>query len=76
MLFSNANKIFYRLTLAFNARSCYNEFDLMLAERKRSVKMNIGFRENMTVEFKSDLKKLSDDVIIESVVAFANTDGG
>lgn len=67
---------FYRLTLAFNARSCYNEFDLMLAERKRSVKMNIGFRENMTVEFKSDLKKLSDDVIIESVVAFANTDGG
>lgn len=38
--------------------------------------MNIGFRENMTVEFKSDLKKLSDDVIIESVVAFANTDGG
>ena len=48
----------------------------MLAERKRSVKMNIGFRENMTVEFKSDLKKLSDDVIIESVVAFANTDGG
>lgn len=48
----------------------------MLAERKRSVKMNIGFRENMTAEFKSDLKKLSDDVIIESVVAFANTDGG
>ena len=48
----------------------------MLTERKRSVKMNIGFRENMTVEFKSDLKKLSDDVIIESVVAFANTDGG
>ena len=76
MLFSNANKIFYRLTLAFNARSCYNEFDSMLTERKRSVKMNIGFRENMTVEFKSDLKKLSDDVIIESVVAFANTDGG
>ena len=38
--------------------------------------MNIGFRENMTAEFKSDLKKLSDDVIIESVVAFANTDGG
>lgn len=76
MLFSNANKIFYRLTLAFNARSCYNVFDSMLTERKRSVKMNIGFRENMTVEFKSDLKKLSDDVIIESVVAFANTDGG
>lgn len=38
--------------------------------------MNIGFRENMTIEFKSDLKKLSDDVIIESVVAFANSDGG
>ena len=33
--------------------------------------MNIGFRENMTIEFKSDLKKLSDDVIIESLVAFA-----
>lgn len=71
MLFSNTNKIFYRLTLAFNARSCYNKFDSMLTERKRSVKMNIGFRENMTIEFKSDLKKLSDDVIIESVVAFA-----
>ena len=38
--------------------------------------MNIGFRENITIEFKSDLKKLSDDVIIESVVAFANTNGG
>ena len=68
MLFSNANKNFYRLTLAFNARSCYNEFDLMLTERKRRVKMNIGFRENMTAEFKNNLKKVSDDVIIESVV--------
>ena len=40
----------------------------MLTERKRRVKMNIGFRENMMVEFKSNLKKVSDDVIIESVV--------
>lgn len=52
----------------YNTRSCYNEFDLMLTERKRRVKMNIGFRENMTAEFKSNLKKVSDDVIIESVV--------
>ena len=47
----------------------------MLTERKRCVKMNIGFRENMTVEFKSNLKKLSDDVIIESVITFVNADG-
>ena len=40
----------------------------MLTERKRRVKMNIGFRENMTAKFKSNLKKVSDDVIIESVV--------
>lgn len=38
--------------------------------------MNIGFRESLKIEFKSDQKKLSDDVIIESVVAFANTEGG
>ena len=67
---------FFILTLAFNARLCYNKYVLTLTERKRSVEMNIGFRENITIEFKSDLKKLSDDVIIESVVAFANTNGG
>ena len=38
--------------------------------------MNIGFKEDMTHEFKSDLKKLPDEEIIEAVVAFANTDGG
>ncbi|MGN0473760.1 MAG: RNA-binding domain-containing protein [Acutalibacteraceae bacterium] len=38
--------------------------------------MNIGFRENITIEFKSDLKKISDEVIVDAVVAFANTDGG
>lgn len=38
--------------------------------------MNIGFKEDMNNEFKSDIKKLSDDDIIEAVVAFANTDGG
>lgn len=67
---------FFILTLAFNARLCYNKYVLTLTERKRSVEMNIGFRENITIEFKSDLKKLSNDVIIESVVAFANTNGG
>lgn len=38
--------------------------------------MNIGFKEDLNNEFKSDIKKLSDDDIIEAVVAFANTDGG
>ena len=38
--------------------------------------MHIGFREDMTHEFKSDLKKLQDSEIIDAVVAFANTDGG
>lgn len=38
--------------------------------------MNIGFREDLYIEFKSDQKKLSDEVIIESVVAFSNTEGG
>ena len=38
--------------------------------------MNIGFKEDLTHEFKSDLKKISDETIIDAVVAFANTDGG
>lgn len=38
--------------------------------------MNLGFREDMTHEFKSDLKKLQEAEIIDAVVAFANTDGG
>lgn len=33
-------------------------------------------RETLTVEFKSDQKPVSDDTIIDSVVAFANTEGG
>ena len=38
--------------------------------------MNIGFREDMTHEFKSDKNKLQDSEIVDAVVAFANTDGG
>ena len=52
------------LALDFNARMCYNNHKLTLAERKRSVNMNIGFRESLTIEFKSDQKKLSDEFII------------
>lgn len=37
---------------------------------------NIPEHESLTVEFKSDRKRLSDDILIESVVAFSNTDGG
>lgn len=33
-------------------------------------------KESLTVEFKSDRKKLSDDALIDAVVAFANTEGG
>ncbi|MBQ5311919.1 MAG: ATP-binding protein, partial [Oscillospiraceae bacterium] len=38
--------------------------------------MNIGFKEDMTVEFKSDRAKLSDSDLIDTIVAFANTNGG
>lgn len=38
--------------------------------------VNIGLKENLVIEFKSDVKCLSDNDIIDSVVAFANTDGG
>lgn len=37
---------------------------------------NIEFSESLTIEFKSDLSKLSDSEIIDAVVAFSNTDGG
>lgn len=37
---------------------------------------NIGFREDLLNEFKSDAKCLHDNEIIDAVVAFANTDGG
>ena len=43
---------------------------------KDVIALNIGFREDMTHEFKSDRKKLADQEIIDAVVAFANTDGG
>ena len=33
-------------------------------------------KETLTIEFKSDRKKLSDTEIFEAVVAFANTEGG
>ena len=33
-------------------------------------------KESLTIEFKSDQKKLSDSEIFEAVVAFANTEGG
>lgn len=36
----------------------------------------IGFKETLTTEFKSDRDCLSDNDIIDAVVAFANTDGG
>lgn len=38
--------------------------------------MNIGIKESLTVEFKSDKNKLSDSDLIDVVVAFANTNGG
>ena len=38
--------------------------------------MNIGFKEDLHNEFKSDLKCISDSDIIDVVIAFANTDGG
>ena len=37
---------------------------------------NIGFKENLVNEFKSDRTCLPDGDIIDAVVAFANTDGG
>ena len=38
--------------------------------------MNIGFKEDLQNEFKSDIKKLSDDALVDAVVALANTAGG
>ncbi|MFA5698183.1 MAG: RNA-binding domain-containing protein [Sphaerochaeta sp.] len=36
----------------------------------------IGLSESLSIEFKSDQKRLTDSEIIEAVVAFANTQGG
>ena len=52
-----------------NARVHYNVL-------KEVMEVNIGFREDMTHEFKSDKNKLQDSEIVDAVVAFANTDGG
>ena len=38
--------------------------------------MNIGFKEGLTIEFKSDKNKLPDSDLVDAVVAFANTNGG
>ena len=48
----------------------------VIVRLKDVIALNIGFREDMTHEFKSDRKKLADQEIIDAVVAFANTDGG
>lgn len=37
---------------------------------------NIPLQETLTIEFKSDRRKLSDDELIDVVVAFSNTSGG
>ena len=36
----------------------------------------VPYKESLTVEFKSDLKKYGDNDLFEDVVAFANTEGG
>ncbi|MBU5453661.1 putative DNA binding domain-containing protein [Pseudoflavonifractor sp. MSJ-30] len=38
--------------------------------------MTLPERETMEIEFKSDVKKLSDSDLVDAVVAFANTNGG
>lgn len=40
------------------------------------MKNMIPRKENLEVEFKSDLRKLADEDLIDAVVAFANTNGG
>ena len=40
------------------------------------MKITLPERETMEIEFKSDVKKLSDSDLVDAVVAFANTDGG
>ena len=48
----------------------------VIVRSKDVITLTIGFREDMMHEFKSDQKKLSDQEIIDAVVAFANTAGG
>ena len=40
------------------------------------MKITLPERETMEIEFKSDVKKLSDSNLVDAVVAFANTKGG
>ncbi len=61
------------------ARSCYWILNARAIDRVFSTgddMMNIGFKEDLRTEFKSDLKRLPDNDLIDAVVAFANTDGG
>ena len=37
---------------------------------------NIPVKETLTVEFKSDLKKLPDNELIDAIVGITNTEGG
>ena len=59
-----------RVFLLTKTRTC------VIVRSKDVITLTIGFREDMMHEFKSDQKKLSDQEIIDAVVAFANTDGG
>jgi ATP-dependent DNA helicase RecG len=56
--------------VAQNARVRYNK------HTGGDVVSNIGFKEDLVNEFKSDKNCLPDGDIIDAVVAFANTDGG
>lgn len=38
--------------------------------------MSVPQRESLIVEFKSDRKTISENVIVDEVVALSNTDGG
>ena len=64
----------------FKTHACVYFIDINARVRynvaKEVMEVNIGFREDMTHEFKSDKNKLQDSEIVDAVVAFANTDGG
>ena len=44
-------------------------------ERDKMIRL-VPTQETLTIEFKSDRKPLSDDALIDAIVAFANTEGG
>ena len=64
----------------FKTHACVYFIDINARVRynvaKEVMVVNIGFREDMSHEFKSDKNKLQDSEIVDAVVAFANTDGG